>query len=290
MFEVSDSIQWAAHNYIFHPPQPRPALSDFKMDSHNVRLRTVCGDNVHCRLSTPNGSVCTLKQYTKTDKVIIFLHGNADDLSTCTSYADWLAQTQFCNVLSVDYPGYGYSDGSHNTTEDNMYHAAAAVLEFVTNTLKHEQNSVLIFGKSLGTVPAIQLSSQGFAGRILGLVLVSPLASGARCILGPQQMSMIPRKMMPFMDRLFAPSIDRIHDVECPIFVVHGNEDELVPVENAHALMSRCRTTCFHPPLFVEAGHNDIEAKFRDNFISGLQDFCGFCGDRVRSRSTYDED
>ena len=126
--------------------------------------------------------------------------------------------------------------------------------------------------------------------RTTGIELKFHMASGARCILGPNQMSMIPRKMMPFMDRLFAPSIDRIHDVECPVFVVHGNEDELVPVENAHALMSRCRTTCFHPPLFVEAGHNDIEAKFRDNFISGLQDFCGFCLDRVRSRSTYDED
>jgi predicted esterase len=277
---LSDLVQLAGHNYIFHPPKPRPALNNFKIDSHNVLLRTVSGDNVHCKLTTPYDTPCTIPTYTPTAKLLIFLHGNADDVSTCSAYSQWLADTQSCNVITADYPGYGFSSGNSNTSEENMCHTAEAMLEFATNKLQHNVNSIIVVGKSLGTISAIYLASQHYSANLCGLVLFSPLASGVRCVFS----SKIPLRVCQALDCVFAPSINRICDVESPIFIVHGIEDELVPIRNAHALVAACKTKTYYPPLFVGAGHNDIEAKFGALVIGSMQDFMQFCIDRVENR------
>ena len=94
----------------------------------------------------------------------------------------------------------------------------------------------------------------------------------------------IPVGICQALDRVFAPNINRIQDVECPIFVVHGTDDKLVPIRNSHALVAATKTKTYYPPLFVEAGHNDIEAKFSSLVISSMQDFFQFCMDRVQNK------
>ena len=277
---LSDFVQLAAHNYIFHPPRPRPVIQRFKIDSHNVLLRTVSGDNVHCRLTPPFDAPCTISSYTPTAKLLIFLHGNSDDLSTCSAYSQWLADTQQCNVISADYPGYGFSSGDGNTSEENMCHTAEAMLEFASNKLDHTIDSIIVVGKSLGTISAIYVASQYYSANLCGLILFSPLASGIRCVLSTK----IPLRVCQALDCVFAPSINRIGDVECPVFIMHGIEDNLVPIQNAHALVAAGKTKIYYPPLFVQAGHNDIEAKFGSLVIGSMQDFIQFCSDRVENK------
>ena len=284
---LSDFVQMAAHTYIFHPPRPRPALQSFKFDSHNVLLRTVTGDNVHCKLTTPFDTPCTISSYTPTPKLLIFLHGNSDDLSTCSAYSQWLADTQKCNVISADYPGYGFSSGDRNTSEENMCQTAEAMIEFANNKLQHPIESIVVVGKSLGTISAIYVASQYYSANLCGLILFSPLASGIRCVLSTK----IPLRFCKALDYVFAPSINRIGDVECPVFIMHGINDDLVPIQNAHALVAAQKTKTYYPPLFVEAGHNDIEAKFAPLVIGGIQDFIRSCADRIedkeRAESAY---
>ena len=276
---LSDIVQVAGHNYIFHPPRPRPSLNNFKIDSHNLLLRTVTGDDVHCRLTTPYDTPCTILSYTPSSKLLIFLHGNADDISSCTAYSQWLADTQQCNVITADYPGYGFSSGNSNTSEENMCHTAEAMLEFATSKLRHRMDSIIVVGKSLGSISAIYLASQAYSNELCGLLLFSPLTSGIRCI-----SDKIPLGICQALDGLFAPNINRIQDVECPIFVLHGTIDELVPIRNAHALVAAGKTKTYYPPLFLEAGHNDIEAKFSSLIISSMHDFFHFCLDRVQNK------
>ena len=66
-----------------------------------------------------------------------------------------------------------------------------------------------------------------------------------------------------------------------------GTEDKVVPVSNAHQLMANCPTGSYYPPLFVEAGHNDIESKHNGIFFDTLQHFIVTCRDKQRARSEY---
>ena len=167
-----------------------------------------------------------------------------------------------------------------------MFYTAEAVLEFTTHTLKHDIKSVMVLGKSLGSIPAIHLAAQTYAVDLLGLVLVSPLASGARCVMPNKK---IPDSILQKLDQIFAPNIMRIADVESPILVVHGKHDSVVSCDNADALLAATKIKTYYPPLFVEADHNDIEAKFSSVFVNYIQDFTLFCMERKQARSGYDD-
>lgn len=282
---LSELIQSAAHSYIFQPPQPRPPLQSFvalSKSKMNVRLRTVGGDDVHCKLVTPFDKPCNLHEYTPSENIFIFLHGNADDLNTCHAYTQWLADMTQSNVLAIDYPGYGFSSGDGNTTEENMNLSAEAVFDFAINKLQHSVDSVIIVGKSLGTVPAIYMSAQHYCADLAGLLLISPLASGARCVLPAFTSNM--SRIMPYFDSVFANSVHRIKSTDCPVMIIHGINDSVVPINNAHALAAAIKARAYYPPLFVEADHNDIEAKFQSLVVTSCQDFVSFCTDRVNTR------
>ena len=273
---------------IFHVPMRQDRCLFYKLNSktHNVMLRTISGDDVHCLLSCPCGSISTLQSYVPTKQLIIFLHGNSDDISTCYAYAQWLADSMNSNVLTVDYPGYGFSTGEDNTSDENMLSAVSAVLKFACENLKHNISSIVIYSKSLGTVPGIHLASLSEMKDLGGLVLISPLASGVRCFLSS---SLIPQQILNYLDRCFAPSIERISNVHCPIFIIHGTVDKVVPLANAHALISAAPLGSYYDPLFLQGGHNDMEAIFKNLFITSVQSFCKFCDDKQQSSCPYDD-
>lgn len=55
--------------------------------------------------------------------------------------------------------------------------------------------------------------------------------------------------------------------------VVHGTQDDVVPVENAHALVARCGTRAAYPPLYLPAGHNDVERLHGARFVAYVARF-----------------
>ncbi|PIC31757.1 hypothetical protein B9Z55_012344 [Caenorhabditis nigoni] len=58
------------------------------------------------------------------------------------------------------------------------------------------------------------------------------------------------------MDRFV--TIDKIHEVEIPILVIHGKEDKTVPIEHGELICQKAVTTV--PPEWVpEAAHDNIE-------------------------------
>lgn len=68
------------------------------------------------------------------------------------------------------------------------------------------------------------------------------------------------------------PNVDRIRNFDCPVYIIHGNRDEIVPVSHAHGLWENAANKSF-PPYFVElAGHNNIE-KFAKDYLSRVRKF-----------------
>lgn len=64
----------------------------------------------------------------------------------------------------------------------------------------------------------------------------------------------------------FFPNIDLINYSRCPIFIIHGQDDEEVSIEHAKILFSKC-----HRPYegwwAKDAGHNNIEIVQRKDFF-----------------------
>jgi len=105
-------------------------------------VRTVKGDSV---------DLWWLPHPHATD-VVLYLHGNSGRLphffqSFCKDY----------NVLAPSYPGYGLSEGS--PSEENIYETAKLAYQWLIDK-GFQENQIIIWGHSLGGVPAVYLASK----------------------------------------------------------------------------------------------------------------------------------
>ena len=204
--------------------------------------------------------------------VLLFSHGNADDNKGIYSYCTWLAEHLNVMVVCYDPPGYGFSTAC-TTTEDNMNEAIYAVYNFLRTTLEHPSEKIVLMGKSLGSVPTIDLSMRVFEP-LQGIVLVSPIASGLRVLVSQKVMSYMPKWVSTQMDFCFAPNLYKIREVSSAVLFVHGLDDHVVSVDNTYALSREVPIKHSVPSLILsKAGHNNIEQRYADQFLSTLFDF-----------------
>ena len=236
---------WVPPNHSYKKPD----------DDRDVLVKIISGDKIHLRLFSPDSTV-SLKNYDNSKRLVLYFHGNAEDLAVCDAYLCWLALNTDQNVLGVDYVGYGKSSCEHEPTERNMCDAADASLDYAIHTLRHKRHTVTIIGRSLGSIPAVYLASQQMNAGLGGLILISALASGARCVLPS---AYTPESILASLDSLFGANILRISEVQCMILFIHGDKDVEVPISNARVLFSKCNRWCL-PQLFVVkgGGHNDL--------------------------------
>lgn len=261
-------IRASAGSLMFKQPMPRPLQSTFKTNATNCLLRSICGEYIHCCLVCPYGQETSMHAYDDPGHLLLFFHGNADDNASSHSYCKWLADYLHMSVLMCDYPGYGFSSGE--PSEEGMVNAAMALMDFATTKLQKQASDIYVMGKSIGSFPAVSLAAHPALESLRGLILVSPVASAARCIFETKYM---PHFILQRLDGVALANIKHIGAVCALTLMVHGNNDDIVSVDNTHALMAASSPKAYYPPLFLEAGHNDIECKFSSLFLDTLQLF-----------------
>lgn len=201
------------------------------------------------------------KKYSTT---ILFSHGNAEDLGMVYEWIVTLSYELRVNILAYDYTGYGKAKGSPN--EDSCYRNIEAAYSYLTEKCLIAPESIVFFGRSLGTGPstylAHKLSEQGV--RIGGLVLQSPLLSVYR----------VAFNFRFTMSGDMFPNIDRIVEVACPVFVIHGVRDEIVPFWNGEELFLNIPVYWRAEPFWIRnSGHNNIESSASEELFRRFREF-----------------
>jgi fermentation-respiration switch protein FrsA (DUF1100 family) len=182
------------------------------------------------------------------------------------------------NAYLVDYRGYGDNPGK--PTEENFAADAQAVWKFVTNWRGVKPSQVVLLGESLGGGVATRLASElSEAGNPPGgLILRSTFSSLVD--VASHHYPWLPVRMF-LLDRY--PSTERIAKVTCPVLVVHGNVDTIVPFESGKTLFEAAPAVSAGsiPKTFVVlpgAGHNDIQYTAREPYRAAVKQFL----DRLR--------
>lgn len=186
---------------------------------------------------------------------LLFMHGNAEDLGSVRSYLEELHSWGF-GVFSYDYRGYGTSDGKPSVK--NAYADADAAYRYLTETLNLTPDHIILYGRSVGSGSAVYLASKYPVG---GLILESGFISAFRVVL--------PCRVFPF-DRF--PNRKRMHSVKCPVLVMHGRKDSIVPFEHGQILYELAR----EPKMSLwldEAGHNDFALVAGNKLRETLEQF-----------------
>mmetsp|Transcript_13192 Transcript_13192/g.18551 ORF Transcript_13192/g.18551 Transcript_13192/m.18551 type:complete len:259 (+) Transcript_13192:77-853(+) len=187
---------------------------------------------------------------------ILFSHGNAEDLGMIYDWFHDFSRLLNVNVMAYDYTGYGKSSGE--VSEANCYADIEAAYKHLVYYRSVPIEQIVLYGRSLGSGPSIYLAQKlSIEGKRLGgMILQSPLCSTFRVAFNFR--FTLPGDMFP--------NIDRMKIVQCPVFIIHGTRDEIVPFWHGQELFFATQTKWRAKPFWVDgAGHNNIEALLRED-------------------------
>ena len=178
--------------------------------------------------------------------VVIYYHGNRNNI---THYANFVAPflKSGYEVWMEDYPGFGKSTGV--ITEKKLYDQALQVKKLAD--AKYSGDSIIIYGKSLGTGIAASVAARS-KNKIL--ILETPYYSIPS--LFSSYAFMYPNEQM---SNYKIPTYLFLREVASPVIIFHGTSDGVIPYRNAKKLLSVLKTR--DKFITVEGAiHNNVNA------------------------------
>jgi fermentation-respiration switch protein FrsA (DUF1100 family) len=158
------------------------------------------------------------------DYTILYSHGNAEDLGDIRGILDRYRERGF-SIIAYDYRGYGTSPG--RPSEEAACADIEAVYDHLLLKARVRPERIIVYGRSVGGGPSVDLAARRPAA---GLVLESTFVSIFRV------MTRVP--VFPF-DKF--ENLRKIGKITCPIFVIHGTRDEIVPFWHGERLYRQAR-------------------------------------------------
>jgi pimeloyl-ACP methyl ester carboxylesterase len=176
---------------------------------------------------------------------ILFCHGNGGNVGDRVVNAGVLSAAGF-DVLLLDYRGYGRSSG--HPDEAGTYRDARAGRAMLLAQAGVDPGRVFYLGESLGGAVALKLAIESPPA---GLILQSTFTS-VRAV-ARTHYPRIPVALIPDV----YPSLTVIRELTAPLLVLHGDDDEIVPVEQGRALYAAAPGPK-RIDVFPGYGHNDL--------------------------------
>jgi pimeloyl-ACP methyl ester carboxylesterase len=152
--------------------------------------------------------------------LIFYLHGNSGSLETWGNIARIYTDLGY-DIFILDYRGFGKSEGAVDS-EEQIYKDVSIAYK---NLLKrYNEKDVVIIGYSIGTGVATWLASNN---KPKTLILQSPFFNFLE--FSSTRIPFIP----DFLKKFKFESNLNITKVRSPVYIFHGKEDQLIPIQNS---------------------------------------------------------
>lgn len=197
-------------DYMLFKPEKLPKGFQFNYDNqifeeHNLETRD--GAIINAIRFFPEG---------ESKGIVLYLKGNSKSIKGWGKFAVDFTRLGY-NVLMVDYRGFGKSTGRRSQK------AIKRDLQEVYNKIKEltSEDRIILYGRSLGSGFAAKLASMNNPKM---LILESPYYS----------LTKVTKRYLPFMPlslliKYPLPTYKWLKYVQCPIHIIHGTDDKLIP-------------------------------------------------------------
>lgn len=162
--------------------------------------------------------------------IVLYFHGNKRNISWYAKYIPYFTRHGY-QVLMIDYPGFGKSTGK--LTEQKLYDWAMQVYKIARK--RFSADSIIIYGKSMGTGIAAQLASVRDCQR---LILETPYYDFPAVV--KHYLPVYPVKWMLHYE---IPTWQYLQKVTAPVTIFHGTRDRIVPYRNSKRLLPFLKQT-----------------------------------------------
>ena len=207
----------------------------------------------------------------KTDTVIMYCHGNKWHMDFYWQRAKLLAHVSGKNkygVLMIDYRGYGLSEDK--PTEDGLYADVDAALQWLKlNGLSNSR--LMIYGFSMGTAPACELTSKPRSMNPSKIILEAPFASADVMANDGSSLNM----PGSFFTNLKIDNAEEIKTISQPFFWIHGTNDNFLNIKTHGEVVCKNYKGLYQEAHRIDgADHGEIPVKMGFvNYLNTLSTF-----------------
>ena len=245
---ISLIVLYVAANFIIYFWQekflfkPEKLPSDFQFKYSETKfmeynLEPVPGVNingVHFCLDNPKG-------------VVLYLKGNSRSIKGWGRFAVDFTRLGY-DVIMIDYRGFGKSTGKR--TEEGIKRDLQFIYDEMTKQV--DEKYIILYGRSLGSGFAAKLASTNNPRM---LILESPYYS----------VKSVAKRYVPFLAlslilRFPIETYKWLKYVNCPIKIIHGTNDRLIPYKTAIKL-SKIKPENTRLYSIIGGGHNNLYTK-----------------------------
>jgi fermentation-respiration switch protein FrsA (DUF1100 family) len=238
-----------------------------------VTLTTPAGERVVALFGAAETSQGQPLADPKSRPTLLFFYGNgmcmADTLGEFMTF-----RRLGMNVMIPDFLGYGMSGGSPG--EAGVYASADACYEHLQHRNDVDAGSIIPVGWSLGAAAAVHLASQH---RTRGLVTLSGFTS----------MADMAHHLFPYMPTSLLlkhhfENERKLRTIKCPVLIVHGTRDRIVPFEMSAKLKNAAGGTVSYMPI-EDGDHNDLFDVGGEALFQRIAQFAEQCAANSSTRS-----
>jgi len=191
---------------------------------------------------------------------VLFCHGNAGNISHRIEIIDIFYRLGL-DVFIFDYRGYGRSQGS--PTEEGLYLDAQAAYKYLIDKRKINEESIVVYGKSMGANVAVELCS-----KVRPAALISESAFTSALEMGKKLFPFLPIK---WFITVKYDALSKIKNITVPKLIIHSEDDEIIPFQHGRRLFE----TAPEPKEFypMRGGHNEAIFLAKENFVKRIDTF-----------------
>jgi len=197
---------------------------------------------------------------------ILYFHGNGETVSDYNGIAQIYNQIGV-NFFVCDYRGYGMSDGKPTIT--NLIRDAHAIYKGFRKLLDKDgyEPNIFLMGRSLGSMPAVELAYH-YQDELKGLIIESGAANNLQRFWSYFNPSAVEKlRGSDFLNK------EKIKKVLIPTLIIHGQEDEILPVEEGIELYDNSGAERKDILVVSGAGHNDLMLRGQEQYFRKIEDF-----------------
>lgn len=198
---------------------------------------------------------------------ILFFHGNgeiAEDYDDIGPIYNGFG----LNFLVADFRGYGRSTGRPGVAA--MFSDAHEVAQYFFDWMAKNKRtgSLWIMGRSLGSAPAIDLAA-AYPDKTHGLIIESGFAHTLPLL---QRLGLHPGAFAGQIVNGFS-NADTLARFSGPTLILHGEYDQIIPVNHAHDLFARSPAPRKNLHIIEDADHNSIMMVAGRSYFELIRDF-----------------
>jgi len=238
VYVVISIAVYCLQDYLLFKPETLPKDFQFYYENQDIieyNLETRDGATINALRFKPKG---------ESQGIVLYLKGNSKSIKGWGKFAVDFTRHNY-NVLMVDYRGFGKSTGRRSQK------AIKRDLQEVYNKIKEEttEDRIIVYGRSLGSGFATKLAS---INNPKMLILDAPYYS----------LTKVTARYAPFMPlslliKYPLPTYKWLKYVQCPIHIIHGTNDKLIPYKTSVKLSKiKPKLTKLH--TVIGGGHKNL--------------------------------